>query len=141
MTGLAIDTSALIKLFVEEEEKGKEVVRGLLSLTRKARINLYASSLVLAELANILAWAKKEEKTLVDKTLFKLIKTRIIFSDLKLADLDKKLTERMFNYNLTAYDAIHLGVAVHNKVKLVTEDKQLLKIKDWCVSLDGLKLD
>ena len=133
---VVVDTSVLIKLFVNEVGRGK--VEDMMRLLSKGLLEISCPKFLLIEMTNVLLVAKKLKIEQVGKVMKRLQLMTIVFEEfggdcVKLANL-------CFKFNLTAYDAVYLYLAKEKGCKLLTADKELLKVKKYCISLTDFKV-
>jgi len=124
---LVLDTSAVVKWFIEEEESSE--MRRIRDLYLKGKIVIYIPSLLFIELANALRYIKGLTPIDVVNALKALSILHLNVVD-SIEVLDKAI-EIAFNANITVYDAIYVALARATNSKLVTYDGELLsKFKD-----------
>jgi len=136
---LVIDSSVILKLFLKEEEADIEKVEWLYNLTLKGEIKVYCPRLLILEVMNVLSKSKRLDKKVLFKTGNSLEKMGIVFEVVDMKNW-QKLVFLIKKYDLTAYDGIYLWLAMKKKCKLLTADKQLLKVKKHCISLADFKV-
>lgn len=119
MTQIILDTSVAAKWFSSAGEKDTEPAFYLLNLIRLGKLEVVCPRIIILELANALFWGKgfKQEDCL--QSLQSL-------ADLcaELTDLpdNRILTDLIYQYKLTSYDAVFLATALQRNVSLVTAD-------------------
>ncbi len=124
---LVLDTSAVVKWFIEEEESSE--MRRIRDLYLKGKIVIYIPLLLFIELANALRYIKGLTPIDVVNALKALSILHLNVVD-SIEVLDKAI-EIAFNANITVYDAIYVALARATNSKLVTYDGELLsKFKD-----------
>lgn len=136
---VVVDASVLIKLLSRENESLVAEAESFCSLIKLGKIQAFAPTFVLVEILNALSTKKHFTEESVTKSLGWLKGLGIVFVGLNIADTGK-LTNLCYQYDLTAYDALYLLLAINLGLKVVTEDKKLLKVKKHCVGLKSLKL-
>jgi predicted nucleic acid-binding protein len=120
----SLDSSVIAKLFINE--KGSDDAIETIEKCQLKNIELLASVLIIYEVGNIILKNIKNKKyngTLFIKQLF-LLNIEYINTDQKFAC---KVMELAQKYNITYYDAVHIGISEEFKSPLITEDKELLK--------------
>ncbi|MBU3935078.1 type II toxin-antitoxin system VapC family toxin [Patescibacteria group bacterium] len=137
MNKLVMDNSVLIKLFVEE--KGREEVKEIIDLVSEGEMELFCPEFLLVELINVLKSVKKLTGEKIKEILSELLTKGITIEPFDYNSWPD-LLDLMEKYDLTAYDALYLWLAKEERCKLLTADKQLLKIKKYCVSLEDFDL-
>lgn len=136
MNKLVIDNSVLVKLFVDEDEGEK--VDDILRYLSRGKLEIFCPEFLLIEMINVLLVSKKLKKEQVIKVIKRLKSMKIVFEEF---DGDcVELVNLCSKFVLTAYDAVYLELAMKKKCKLLTADKQLLKIKKYCVCLADFKV-
>ncbi len=135
---VVIDSSALIKLFDVTESWSEEVKR-LYVAVRGQKVRAFSPKLLVIEMVNTLKNGKKFSMVEIDMAMKKLLKSGLQFIELETNEV-YKLNKLMFKYDLTAYDANYLLLAIKKRARLITEDKALLKVKKHCVSLKELEI-
>ncbi len=120
---LVMDTSAIVKWFVEEDERREMLV--LRDMLVNGNIEVYVPSLLFIELANALRYIRGLTKDDVIKAVntLRILGLKIV-SSIELLD---KSIEIAFRYNMTIYDAIYVALVYKIEAyKLVTYDKMIL---------------
>lgn len=135
---LVIDSSVLLKLFVDEDDSAIACRVYRMVLTKK--IGFVCPEFLFLELSNILLRKNKVSGKELGQIIKKLIKDGVKPKRLEAGELVVVANEAVKN-DLTMYDAVYLYLAKKNNCLLLTADSQLLKIREWCVSLKELKLD
>jgi predicted nucleic acid-binding protein len=133
MKKIVLDASVVLKWIPGKNEENVEEARKIYSLIVKEKIEAYAPSFLLVEILNILINKRKADKKLTQKAIKELTCGNIRFIDLKASDIDG-ISAIVHQSKLTSYDAIYLYTAKNKNCKLLTYDKELLKI-------DALTLD
>ena len=124
---LVLDTSAIVKWFVEEVESSE--MRRIRDLFLSGRVVIYVPSLLFVELANALRYVKGLTSMDVINALKALSILHLnVINSMEVLD---KATEIAFNANVTVYDAVYVALAKATNSKLLTYDSKLLgKFKD-----------
>jgi len=104
---------------------------------KKKKIEVTAPDFLLVELTNILRWRMKRTEAECGKIVSRVAKSGIGFVAWERGKIGK-LEKLVFEYDLTAYDAIYLLTAQDQDCKLITSDPKLLEAKEWCLGLDDL---
>ena len=124
---LVLDTSAVVKWFVEEVESSE--MRRIRDLFLRGEVVVYVPSLLFVELANALRYVRGLTSMDVVNALKALSILHLNVVD-SMEVLDKAI-EIAFNANVTVYDAVYVALARATNSKLVTYDNELLgKFKD-----------
>ncbi len=131
MTKFIIDTSVVIKWVVEETDSVE--AERLFGLLKNGKIILFAPTLLLIELINILYWKNKYTQVEIKKIVTKIHESGINFIDFTKAEIGEILNTVLEN-KITSYDAIFLNLAMSTGTKLISADKQLLLLSDRVVS-------
>lgn len=113
--------------------KSAEVALRVHEAIIKGKVAAYAPDFLLLEVANILFWKKKLTKEEVWGFLERLLNLGINFDDEPLSLKIQELVGQMAKFNLTAYDCQYLYLAQKLKGKLLTFDRDLLRIKSLAV--------
>jgi predicted nucleic acid-binding protein len=119
---LVLDTSAIIKWFVNEDESFE--MRLIRDLFIKRKINIYIPSFLFIELCNALRYISGLNENDVLRALNALKSLRLNIVDDK--DLLPKAIRIAYMYNITVYDALYIALAKILNAKLITYDKELL---------------
>lgn len=134
MSKIIIDASVVLKWIPGKEEEGVEKAREIYKLMMREKLEVWAPTFLLVEVLNILVKKRKADILLVGKVIRKLMEGKIKFIETTLKDI-AELERIVFEQKVTAYDAIYLLLAEKNKVKLLTFDEQLLRIKHLTVGI------
>jgi len=130
---LVVDSSIWARLVDSSESKTKLVNR-LFELIVAGKINAITPDLLQLELANLVLVGKKLPKTMLVKTINNLIQAGLSFKRMEVEETDD-LADLVTRYKLTSYDACYLLLSKKYKCKLLTADKQLLKVRKYSISL------
>lgn len=137
---IIIDANFIIALVGNEEYTPQ--VKNIYSFMKKGKVDIYAPTFILIEILNVLVNKKKTSIGFAKNTL-----KRIKGSGLVIVDMDNiiketnQLEDVVFKYNITSYDGLYILLAKQKKCKLLTADKELLKIKDLTIDLRSFKLE
>ncbi|MGQ4892110.1 MAG: type II toxin-antitoxin system VapC family toxin [Candidatus Njordarchaeia archaeon] len=127
---MIIDASVVAKWFLKGEEWEKESLK-LKEMFEKNEVKLYAPTLILYEVGNII-WKRKEipkdiASKLVNKA-FEYLKEIVLIPTSKIAEMSMKIARK---HGITFYDATYVALSDRRKEYLVTADKKLYeKIKN-----------
>ncbi|KKS93777.1 MAG: hypothetical protein UW68_C0016G0018 [Candidatus Collierbacteria bacterium GW2011_GWB1_44_6] len=132
MTEIVVDASVFVSLFDRETENTK-LAEKLIDLMNQGEILVTCPDLILLELTNVLVKTKRLEVKDVVKFARILESMGVEFMQLLPGDVEE-VAKYMKKYSLTAYDACYLQLAEMSETLLITEDKELLKVKR-CVTL------
>jgi len=121
-TGLVLDSSAVAKWFVEEDES--EEMRRIRDLYINGIVIIYVPSLLFVELSNALRYISGLASTDVINAIeaLKILRLKVV-NDLEVLE---RAIEIAFNHDITVYDAIYVALARTTGSKLITYDKELL---------------
>ena len=123
MTKFIIDTSVVIKWVVEETDSVE--AERLFGLLKNGKIILFAPTLLLIELINILYWKNKYTQVEIKKIVTKIHESGINFIDFTKAEIGEILNTVLEN---------KINLAMSTGTKLISADKQLLLLSDRVVS-------
>ncbi|MBU1084835.1 MAG: type II toxin-antitoxin system VapC family toxin [Candidatus Beckwithbacteria bacterium] len=136
MNKMVIDASVVLKWFSKEGEELAKEAREIHKKIVNGKIEVWAPELLLTEVLNILARKKKLENKWLNKIMGRLNKMRINWVSMG-ADEILGLAKIVGKYKVTAYDGQYLWLAKEKKCKLLTLDKELLKIKGLAMGLEN----
>ena len=119
---VVLDTSAIVKWFVSEEESGE--MERLREMHLSEQIELCTCTLALVELANALRYAVGIQMQDVLKAIEAVKALGLILID-ELEVLSKAI-KLAFEHGITIYDALYVSLAYEMDSKIVTYDKVLL---------------
>lgn len=136
MLKIVVDASIVIDWFTGEENVLSEEI---LRQVKKGKIEASAPSFILVEVLNILLKKKGVSENIASKVLAELRKIGINFKSFLTTDIFF-LKEVCYKYNITSYDGLYIYLAKQQKCKLLTADKELLKIKNLTINLRDLKV-
>ena len=137
MLRIVIDSSVVLKWIPGEDEELVSEARQVYKLMTGDKLEIFAPTFLLIEVLNILIKKRKANYILVKKDIDRLSQGKIKFIELVVADL-QQIEEIVYKYGLTAYDAIYLNLARIKGCKLLTTDKELLKVRKLTVSIEEL---
>lgn len=100
----------------------------------EGKIAAWAPDFLLVEVANILFWKKKFTVKDIQQFVDTIMSIGIHFDDEPNHMHTQEMIDLVDQYRVTAYDAQYLHLAKKLECKLVSFNKQLLKIKDMVVS-------
>lgn len=124
MKKFVIDASALIGI-----TEGSAPALSLYRRLVRGEIELVAPEFLLVEFANVMKIGKKAAVGEVIGIINRLKGSGIRFVRIG-ADEVENVTKESFEGGLTIYDAIYVYLARKLKMKLITEDKRILVLKD-----------
>lgn len=131
---VVIDASAAAKWFLREE--GSEDMRAVRGLILEGALTALAPDLMLAELANVLRFAKgvgsEDVANAVRATLAIGVEVR------SFADLVEAAARIAFEKGLTMYDAAYAALAEGEGARLVTYDRELLGKLEYAATAGDL---
>ena len=137
-----VDTSVVLKWFVESGEKHVDSARELREAFRAGRCVLRAPNLLLIELANALTAGHRAQSERVREALTTVQNLAIEFVELDFETLIKAVGLAAA-YALTVYDTYFWAVAMDTSSTLVTADERFLRkvgVRPDIVSLAHLRL-
>lgn len=133
MLKIVIDASIVIDWFTSEGNvQSEEILRQI----KKDKIEVFAPSFILVEVLNILLKKKGIPENITSKVLDELRKIGINFKSFLITDTPS-LKEVCYKYNITSYDGLYIYLAKQQKCKLLTADKELLKVKNLTIGLNN----
>ena len=94
----------------------------------------WTSDFLLVEIVNILFWKKRFPKSDIDGFTSRLHDIGINFDNTPVPGEIHALSALVVEHRISAYDAQYLYVAQKLNCKLVSFDKDLLKIRDWVIA-------
>ena len=124
-----IDASVVLEWITKADNFSDSVTRLRKDLVENNK-KLYAPEFILMEILNALYWKKIYSiKDINDFISF------VIKSGIKLVGFSSNEVNSvgglMFKHKVTSYDALYIHLAIANKCKLLTFDKQLLQLKEY----------
>ena len=131
-----VDASVVLKWIPGGKETEVIEARKIYRLSKEKIIQLIAPSFLLMEIANILFKKRKTKSEIISRALQRLKICGIEYQDLQI-DIVNEVIRLISRFNITAYDAIYLSIAKKQNTKLLTFDKELLKIKNLTVSIEN----
>ena len=126
MTTQAIDTSALVKYVLPEQDSS--VAEKLVAFHRAGVVNLIAPEYVLVESANVL-WKQLQRRNLrADEAVASFRALRVLGIRLvPNAELLEDALTLATDHGVTVYDALFCALAVRESVPLITSDYALVR--------------
>ena len=140
MLRIIIDASVVLKWIPGEDEESVSESRQIYEMMMDDRLEIYSPTFLLIEVLNILTRKRKAKYSLVKKDIDRLRNGKIRLVDLgtyKFAGL----IDIVYKYKITAYDALYCYLAQEKNCKLLTFDRQLLKLSDLTIDIDRLLLN
>ena len=131
---LVTDVNVVLKWFSSVNEEDVTAARHLYQQLQLGKIEVYAPSSLLIEVANIFLHKKHFSEKEVKESLERIQNSGIHFVDFSAENMDK-LIELCDHHQLTTHDGLYLLLAQEKKSYLITTDEQLLKVKRTCLSL------
>jgi predicted nucleic acid-binding protein len=123
---LILDTSVVLKWFLEKDEPDVARARKLREAFLDRRCALAAPSLLLLEVANALAIGHRSASTQVAKAIEDILEIGVALVELRFPTLVKAV-ELASNYGVTVYDSYFLAVTMESDGLLVTADEFFLR--------------
>lgn len=140
MLRIVIDASVVLKWIPGEDEESVSEARQVYEMMMNDKLEIYAPTFLLIEVLNILTRKRKAKNSLIKKDIEQLQNGKI-----RLVDLDTykfaELVDIIHKYKITSYDAIYCYLAQKKNCKLLTFDRQLLKLRDLTIDIDKLLRD
>lgn len=137
MRKVVIDASVVLKWIPGEDEESVSEARQVYKMMTGNKLEVIAPTFLLIEVLNILTKRRKAKYSLVKKDIELLRSGKI-----RLVDLDTYnftgITDIVYKYKITAYDALYCYLAQEKNCKLLTFDKQLLKIRNLTIGIEEL---
>lgn len=130
-----IDASVVLKWFPFGEEKDVSVSRMWLKKLIDSQSKIYAPTFLLIEVANILYKKKHLAGQSVTEVVEKIKSLPIVFLDISKTEMSK-IIGVMTKFEISAYDAIYVYLAVKMNCKVLTVDKPIAKTKYGVYILD-----
>ena len=123
MTRVVLDASVIAKLFSPEEERHHEQAEQMLDALDRGELSLLGPELVMLEVLNVAArkWSFEEPELIVLAQAM-----RDLDIDLHEVELDR--VAAWAGAGLSAYDAAYVAVAEAERVPLVTDDAQIVRL-------------
>jgi predicted nucleic acid-binding protein len=119
MDKVVIDTSVIVKWFVQESDTTK--AQNILEQQKNNKIQIILPDVVLLELINALYWGKKIPYRNIVKALKAMSKIRIIYKKAHDSLLLTTLS-LMTKHKIQSYDALFIALAEQEKCPLITAD-------------------
>lgn len=123
---LILDTSVVLKWFVDRGESDVAPARKLREAFLTHRCTLGAPDLLLIEVANALTTGHRASPKEVSETIETILEIGLDLVDLKFSALVKAI-ELASTYGVAVYDSCFLAVAVESGGLLVTADEAFLR--------------
>lgn len=119
MDKIVIDTSVVVKWFVEE--KNSSIALKLLEDYQKEKLLIYIPEIIILELSNALYFGARFEPSIVEKAIeyFYALKVIHVFLTKSLIDQAIKIMGR---FKIAIYDSLFVALAKEEKCSLVTCD-------------------
>lgn len=137
MHKIVIDASIILKWVPGKNEERVEEARKIYTLMMDDKLEIWAPDFILLEVLNILANKRKTNKKIIKRIIEDFAHGKINFYNIDRTQIIQ-LEEIVYKYKLTAYDAQYLFLAQKEKCKLLTVDRQLLKLSDLTIDIDKL---
>lgn len=132
MSKIIVDANLIIGGFSKDEADNESIE--IISKIKLGEIEAIAPNFLLVEVSNILINKKKLELNIIKKIINEILNLGIIFKSFTTSSI-VKLNEVCHKYKITTYDGIYILLAKLEKTKLITRDKELLKIKSLTTDL------
>lgn len=132
MKQFAIDASVVLS-WAQGGDKKIDPIWILQDKLAIGEISIIAPSFLLIEVANVLKWRFKASQADTMHFLSLLPKLPIRFIDSASGDIGETVTLE-YKHQLSAYDALYLGLALVMDCTLISLDKRLLAVKGYVTS-------
>lgn len=132
---IVLDASVVLKWF--SPEPAAELALQIYKSIKTHKLIAVAPIFLLVETMNILIRKKQVAPNLVRKALAKVSTCGIVFTDISPAKMDE-LQQIVSNYKVSAYDGLYLWLAQQEECKLLTVDRELLKLSQITIGLEAL---
>lgn len=137
MLKIVIDASVVLKWIPGKNEEKVEEAREIYKLMMVDKLEVWAPDFILLEVLNILANKRKADPKIIKKIIKDFTNGKINFVELGIEKI-KAIEELVFKFKLTSYDALYLYLAKENNCKLLTVDRDLLKLHDLTIDIGHL---
>lgn len=137
MNKIIIDANLIIGGFARDETNNEAIK--IISKIKLREIEAVAPNFLLIEVLNILIKKKKLDLNVIKKIIKEIIDLGITFKSFITSNI-LELNEICYKYKVTSYDGLYLLLAKKEKTKLVTNDQELLKIKNLTIDLKSSKI-
>lgn len=124
-----IDASVVLEWISKADDFSNSVTKLRNDLVENKK-ELYAPEFILMEILNALYWKKIYSIKDIEGFINFVIKSGIKLVGFSSSEVNS-LGGLMFKYKVTSYDALYLHLAITNKCKLLTFDKQLLQVREY----------
>lgn len=121
MEKVVLDTSIVVKWYVEEEKSEK--ARQILSEYQKNKLAVVVPEIITLELANALYFGADFKSEILSETLSSFYALNIPHIPITM-DLLLPSTDLMEKYNIAIYDALFIALSEKEKATLITADKK-----------------
>jgi predicted nucleic acid-binding protein len=121
MEKVVLDTSVVVKWFVEEKNSEKAVK--LLKNYRDGQLKIIAPAIIGLELANALFFGASYKSELIKESLTAFYSLNFVLIPLG-ESLIQEASEYMEKFKIGIYDALFIFLAEKEKIPLITADKK-----------------
>lgn len=132
MDKIIVDANLIIGGFARDETNNEAIK--IISKIKLGEIEAVAPNFLLIEVLNILIKKKKLDLNVIKKIIKEILDLGITFKAFITSNI-LELNEICYKYKVTSYDGLYLLLAKKEKTKLVTNDQELLKIKNLTIDL------
>lgn len=129
MNQFVVDASIVLS-WVQDGNKKTDPLWILQDKLAKGKISLLAPDFLLVEVLNVLKWRFKVSRDDALSFLTSLPQLPIQFVDSNFGDMSTAIA-LVYHHQLSAYDALYLGLAKKTGCMLISLDKQLLAIPEY----------
>jgi len=132
MHNIVVDASVVLAWF--EEGNQAELALTIHDDILKGNVSACAPGFLLLETANICYRRKKLSQLEIEAILRNISSIWINYNDTPLTVEMEHIVSLVIQHRISAYDAQYLHLAQKLNCKLVSFDKELLRIKDWVIA-------
>lgn len=137
MPKIVIDASVVLKWIPGKNEEDVEKSVEIFKFMMKDKLEIYSPTFLLVEVLNILVKKRKLRRDIIIKSLDQLSMSKIKYADMDSSGIEN-LEQIMSDNNVSAYDAQYLLLAQKEKCRLLTFDKELLKLSNLTIDIGHL---
>ena len=137
MLRIVADANVVLKWIPAKNEEKVVEAREIYKMMMAEQLEVFAPTFLLLEVLNILANKRKTDPNVIRKVIKDLAKGKIKFVELEIRKVSE-IEKLVHKYRLTSYDALYLYLAKEKNCKLLTVDRQLLKLHDSTIDIGRL---
>lgn len=133
MEEMVVDASVVLKWVLVDSEEDVEEAKQWYDRSVTGEVVLVAPDILVAEITNVMFWKKGFDR---EQTVGFLDHLEGKINCMPIGELGKsEVLETMEKYKVSVYDAYYLVLAMKKQTKVITLDKKLLTIEEWCVGV------